>query len=184
MGCFEGSLGGVIEHCIYGKYVLFDGDDMICFEAARPWTVEHAGMSVEAVRSVLEDAGRLYPDFDEWFVSKVVPGLGDTRSVFGHTIGNEIAGVVIAKRTAVEQKLCTIWVDPKHRGLGVANDLVGRAIEWLGNHQPLLTIPSTCLEGFRSLLSDRGFLETQRLDCYYRTGVTEHVFNGRIILPS
>lgn len=38
---------------------------------------------------------RFYPDFDEWFMRKVVPNLGVTREIFLAKIGKDIAGICI-----------------------------------------------------------------------------------------
>lgn len=40
---------------------------------------------------------RFYPDFDEWFMRKVVPNLGVTREIFLAKIGKDIAGICIIK---------------------------------------------------------------------------------------
>ena len=40
---------------------------------------------------------RFYPDFDEWFMRKVVPNLGVTREIFLAKIGKDIAGICLLK---------------------------------------------------------------------------------------
>jgi GNAT superfamily N-acetyltransferase len=132
--------------------------------------------------AALADAGDLYPGFEAWYWDTVVSGLGRDRAIFVEWISEKIAGVVIAKRTFEERKLCTVWVDEHLRNRGVASRLIDRSCSWLETNSPMLTIPSERLGEFTGILKSRQFRQTQVLDAYYRPGSREHVFNGRLPL--
>ncbi|MBD9627993.1 hypothetical protein IB279_34125 [Ensifer sp. ENS06] len=130
------------------------------------------------VYAALADVCHLYPNFEEWYWDKVVPELGVSRSIFVDWMNERITGVVIAKRTCDEQKVCTVWVDKGFRAQGVASSLIGEASRWLGTDYPMITIPQNRLSEFSGILRSGRFAQTQKLASYYRAGETEHVFNG------
>ncbi|WP_281799742.1 GNAT family N-acetyltransferase [Methylocystis echinoides] len=122
-----------------------------------------------------------YPGFEYWFNAKVASGLRDgSRRVFVERRGKEIAGLAIAKRSALESKLCTLYVAPKFRYRGVAARLANEAFDWLETKQPLFSVPEERLPEFRVLINRWSFVETQALRSFYRNGKIEYVFNGRL----
>lgn len=126
-------------------------------------------------------AGNFYPGFRSWYYGKVVPGVerGD-RAIF--IVGSETAvlGAAIAKRSAKERKLCTLWVEKNARGEGVAGALVDTSFRWLGTSSPLFTIPEERMVEFRGLLNRWRCSITQREIGIYRPGKIEFVFNGQL----
>lgn len=125
-----------------------------------------------------------YPGFGEWFTKKVIPGCIDqTRRVFLAASVERVHGVVIAKRTAAENKICTVWIAPHARGCGVARSLMLGAIEWIGTSTPLFTVPEERMGEFVSLTTQFGFQLTAELPSYYREGRSEFVFNGQLKSP-
>lgn len=56
------------------------------------------------LQTYLDVFTRFYPNFDEWFMQKVVPNLGTTRRIFLANIGKEIAGICIVKNCQQERK--------------------------------------------------------------------------------
>lgn len=134
-----------------------------------------------AVHTALERAGvtRLYPDFEDWFFGKVVPGMrSGERCVMTSVIDSVLAGVAICKRTETERKLCTFWVSPHVRGRGVAAELAGEAFDWLGTAKPLFTVPEERYAEFGGLLRSWSFSKPVRYGELYRPNRLEYVFNG------
>jgi hypothetical protein len=129
----------------------------------------------------------LYPGFREWFHAKVIPGLRDgSRKIFSRTnpVGKSPWAIAITKRTPQERKLCTLWVAPEARNLGLAAICAEEAFSWLGTKKPLFTVPDLQIEGFKTLLNRWDFEQTQAIDGIYRRNSREYVFNGALRLHS
>lgn len=139
-----------------------------------PWLLHNA----------LNAAGvtELYPDFSNWFWSKVVRGLRTgERRIFTSIVDGELAGVAICKRAEIENKLCTLWVSPRARGRGVAAQLANDAFVWLGTRQPLFTVPEERLPEFGGLLRGWSFSGPVAHKELYRPKRTEYVFNSCMV---
>jgi hypothetical protein len=123
---------------------------------------------------------RQYPGFRSWYFGKVVPGIiTGHRCVLTRRHAGRLVGLAIAKR-GEENKLCTLWVDPRLRGLGIANGLADEVFDWMGSHHPLFTVPEEHLCNFSGLLNRWAFVQTQIISSYYRPGKQEFVFNGTL----
>lgn len=136
----------------------------------------------ETIYRALSDAGvgSLYPCFDNWFATKVIPGLrSGERRILTSVVHGKLAGVAICKRSIFEAKLCTLWVSPEARCLGIASDIACDAFAWLGTDKPLFTVPEERLSEFGRLLSEWGFTKHFEHLGLYRSGRVEHVFNDR-----
>ncbi|TBF67906.1 GNAT family N-acetyltransferase [Rhizobium leguminosarum] len=132
----------------------------------------------EDVYAALSSVHSIYPGFERWFWGKVIPDLSGGRSIFLDWHGGDITGVIIAKRSYNERKLCTVWVDERYRDRGIASCLISEACEWLATDHPMITIPRSRLATFAGILRPGRFIQTQALDSYYRHGEAEFVFNG------
>jgi hypothetical protein len=133
------------------------------------------------VHATLERAGvsDFYPDFQPWFFNRVVPGLHrGERSILTTELEGTLAGVAICKYSGIERKLCTLWVAPKLRGRGLADELALRAFDWLDTDRPLFTVPEEGLIEFTGLVRAWDFPSPTAYPNLYRRGRTEYVFNG------
>lgn len=92
---------------------------------------------------------RFYPDFDEWFMRKVVSNLGVTREIFLAKIGKDIAGICIIKNCEQEKKICSLRVFEPYRGQGVGTALVKHALDVLKDDYPLVTVPEESLTQYK-----------------------------------
>jgi len=136
---------------------------------------------IDRVWGALSCLEMTYPGFGVWFHTRVVQGLeAGTRRFFVSSRGDRLSAVVIAKRDDLERKLCTVWVDPDHRGSGLATRLIDEASDWLEETHPLLTVPQERIAEFLPLVRSRDFALTQALPSYYRGDAIEYVFNGRL----
>lgn len=139
----------------------------------------------QAVRAyaALNRLSDVYPGFESWYWTKVVPGLLEgTRELFIEQHAGKTIGVVIAKAAATERKLCTVWVDNRFAGCGLGGRLMRQAMEWLGTERPLISVPQERLAEFWPVFTAWRFDLVQALRSYYRPGRTEYVFNG--VLPN
>jgi hypothetical protein len=136
--------------------------------------------AVSTVYGQLADLKRYYPDFENWYWTKVVPGLEDgSRALFAHERGGQFS-VVIAKRTLHEKKLCTVRTSSKVFARGIATNLIHQAIDWLGCEKPLITVPEERLPEFARIFATLDFSLKQIANSCYRINQREFAFNGRI----
>lgn len=134
---------------------------------------------VDAIWRSLHQLESLYPGFRTWFWGRTAPGIANgQRKAFVRADGNGILGIVIAKRALTERKLCTVWVAPHARHLGLASSLIDEAVDWLDTSRPLLTVPEERIDEFKAIVAARRFDMTCVLESYYRAGRKEYVFNG------
>lgn len=122
----------------------------------------------------------IYPGFENWFWYKVKPGLENgTRFLLSKKLGDEIVGVVIAKKVERETpKICTLWVDKRYRKRGFGVRLLISALEWLNDHQPELSISESNMAEFSHLIEKFEFKLTSS-SVNLQTGKKEFHFNER-----
>lgn len=134
------------------------------------------------LRLVQEDIKFLrgsYPNFDDWFTTKVLPGIinGERTLVLEERAGVP-AGLLILKHTAAERKLCTLRVRPEYeyRGLGVR--LFSTAFEILETDHPLLSVSEVAFPKFAKVFDHFGFACEAAYQGLYLPRVQEFSFNG------
>jgi len=133
------------------------------------------------VFSSLAHLEEMYPGFGQWYWTKVASGLRDgSRRIFVEG-NNEITGVVIAKRSRAERKLCTVWIAPQFAGQGLGTRLMRNAMSWLGTTRPLITVPEERLAEFQPSFTRWRFSLHQVADSLYRPGHLEYIYNGPMI---
>lgn len=119
----------------------------------------------------------IYPGFRHWFDRKVQPGLlAGTRYLDVIEYEDKLAGIVIAKNDGGERKLCTVWVHPDFRGLGIGIRLIKAACLWLGTDRPLVSVSEANHAPVDKLLKKLGFLHTSS-KMNPKTGLIEHFYN-------
>lgn len=120
-----------------------------------------------------------YPNFDDWFMSKVLPGIyTGERTLIIEERGSAVVGLLILKHTATEKKLCTLRVRPEfeNRGLGVR--LFETAFERLGTERPLLSVSESSLPKFARIFEHFGFSQAGVYRGLYLPHIHELSFNG------
>ncbi|MDW6021652.1 GNAT family N-acetyltransferase [Mesorhizobium sp. BAC0120] len=134
--------------------------------------------------SLISSFARFYPDIEDWFALKVIPGLADgTRRILIDRDVNSVRGLAILKKEADERKICTLWVHPNQRKHGLGQRLIDESITWLECKKPTLTVPEEAIADFHGLLARNGFELRQHAIDYYRPGVCEFVYNGSLPTP-
>lgn len=134
-----------------------------------------AFMALPMLRS-LDD---LYPDFGNWFINRVIPGvvLGTDTLLLAKDQGR-LVGVAIGKKTAAETKLRCVRVLPKYQNTGLGVRLVDRMLETLECDKPHCTVAEELLHTYSRLFVQRyGFRLSQVIKGAYRPKKLEYVFN-------
>ncbi|MEA2076564.1 MAG: GNAT family N-acetyltransferase [Candidatus Marinimicrobia bacterium] len=129
-----------------------------------------------------------YPNFKEWYFSKLVNGLkrGD-RGLYIAQKGNEIQGVSIIKYCGSENsKICTFFIFPNARKNGIGSFLMGHSLDTLKQICPrkpiIMTVPGERLYeplgdyNFEKLTTKFGFKLADIAKNKYRTGNSEYIF--------
>lgn len=147
------------------------------------YSVDHTEIgTIQKVLGSLTFLKQEYPDFLNWYVTKVQPGMKDgTRKVFVVAPAsdlNEIAAVMILKNTEEEKKISTLCVMKKYRSRGLGRRLINLAISVLKDERPLITVSALHIEEFMPILEDFGFDCYETYADYYKRGITEYSYNG------
>lgn len=132
-----------------------------------------------------------YPDYKSWFLTTQVPGLYDnTRNIIIAHIKDKIVGFVSLKKTKEEKKICTFYVEKKFRRNKIGTILVERAINYLEDEKPLITIPLNKLNEFTRIGEKLSWEITDIRENMYRADIPEVIVNGNasetssnIVLP-
>jgi ribosomal protein S18 acetylase RimI-like enzyme len=123
-----------------------------------------------------------YPRFDQWYSSKVEPGLqSGERKILLRYSNSTLAGIAILK-TAEERKLCCLRVLPGFQGSGIGLRLFGDAFELLGSDKPLLSVANEQLPAFQKIFNYFGFQTGAEYVDLYRPSSIEYSFNGTLFL--
>lgn len=122
-----------------------------------------------------------YPDYKNWFINTQVPGLFDnTRNIIVAHINNKIVGFVSLKKTTQEKKICTFYVEKNYRKNKIGTILVEKAIAYLEEEKPLITIPMDKLNDFIKIGNKYNWEITDIKENLYRTSTPEVIVNGFI----
>jgi hypothetical protein len=135
---------------------------------------------IDEILLVTISAKTTYPEYTEWFIKKHVPGIYlGTRDTIIAVHNNKIVGVSNIKRDK-ENKLCTVYFDPKYRKQKLGITLVDKSIELIGDSKPLITMPSSYLPQFKNIIRRYDWQLTDCIDNCYSDNISEYIFNGEI----
>ena len=132
-----------------------------------------------------------YPDYKSWFLTTQVPGLYDnTRNIIIAHVKDKIVGFISLKKTKEEKKICTFYVEKNFRRNKIGTILVERAINYLEDEKPLITIPFNKLNEFTRIGEKLSWEITDIRENMYRADIPEVIVNGNasetssnIVLP-
>lgn len=139
---------------------------------------------INEILLVTINAKTTYPEYTDWFINKHIPGiyLGNRDTIIA-VHNNKIVGVSNIKR-GTENKLCTVYFDPKYRKQKLGLTLVDKSIDLIGDSKPLITMPSSYLPQFKNIIKRYDWQLTDCIDDCYQENTSELVFNGEILLPN
>ena len=135
---------------------------------------------INEILLVTISAKTTYPEYTKWFLEKHIPGIYlGTRDTIIAVHNNKIVGVSNIKRDK-ENKLCTVYFDPKYRRQKLGITLVDKSIELIGDSKPLITMPSSYLPQFKNIIKRYDWQLTDCIDGCYQEDTSELVFNGEM----
>ena len=143
---------------------------------------------IEIIQKLLQDVLVLsmqvkndYPDYKNWYQTIQVPGIYDgTRNIIIAHIGERIVGFVSLKKTPEEKKICTFYVEKTFRRNQIGSLLATKAVEYLEEDKPLITIPMDKLHEFTKIAEKYGWEISDIKENLYRTTTPEVIVNGSI----
>ncbi|UNL85235.1 GNAT family N-acetyltransferase [Priestia koreensis] len=139
----------------------------------------------EYVYKSLASLNKDYKSFDKWYFEKVVPGIKlGNREIIVATNDQFLTGVSILKNSIYEKKICTLYVNPKFRKIGVGKELFESSLEILNSDFPVITVNEERVPEFSSLLNYYGFELSQVASNYYKNLSNEYVYNGVLDKPT
>lgn len=153
--------------------------------------IDATGDPIDAF-AYLRDLEAWYPRFYKWYHEVVLADLRNNVNgrcmlfAFSNVledgeISKKLTGLAILKSTEKEKKICTIRVFSKYQGQGIGNALIERCIKYLKTKKPLITISEPNEKAFEPFINKYKWKLIQVLPDYYQLGVTEFVYNGKLL---
>ena len=122
-----------------------------------------------------------YPDYKQWYQTTQIPGIYDgSRNIIIAHIKNKIVGFVSLKKTPEEKKICTFYVEKNFRRHAIGSILATKAVEYLEEEKPLITIPMDKLHEFTKIAKKYNWEVSEIKENLYRTTTPEVIVNGII----
>lgn len=120
-----------------------------------------------------------YPDFQHWYVNRVVPGVvtGNDILVLAKERG-AVVGVALGKRGPDEIKLRCVRLLPQFQQTGAGIRLIDNMLEQLECETPHCTVAEELLHTYaRAFVNRYGFSLSSVDKGRYRAGKLEYAFN-------
>ena len=122
-----------------------------------------------------------YPDYKEWYQTVQIPGIyAGTRNIIIAHIDDRIVGFVSLKKVSSEKKICTFYVEKSFRRNKIGTLLAEKAVEYLEEERPLITIPMDKLGEFTRIAEKYNWEISEIKENLYRTTTPEVIVNGHI----
>lgn len=129
------------------------------------------------IASHLSAISNLYPGFKEWLYFKFrAEFISGSRDILVAYEGGNIAGLSLLKFDTAEHKVCTFYVLPEYRGLGIGHDLMDRSLSLLCNKDVLISVSQEREIELSSVLKQSGFKLHHKTEGLYRAGAVESFY--------
>jgi GNAT superfamily N-acetyltransferase len=132
----------------------------------------------------IKDLDRYYPNIEDWYVNKVIPGMiqGSDGMVIAKD-GDTPIGVGLYKSEPYEKKLRCIRVLPPYKGRGVGLHLIDRTLKKLDCAKPTVSVAEELIHEYSRIFVNRyDFKISHVYRGIYRTSKLEYEFNGHLNL--
>lgn len=141
-----------------------------------PWLVTEAADIISQDSQILRAS---YPGFDQWFATKVLPGIySGERTLLIEKRGSLAVAFLILKHTSTEKKLCTLRVRPNYESKGLGVRLFQSAFQLLETERPLLSVSESAAPKFLRIFKYFGFAQEAVYEGRYIPRVAELAYNG------
>lgn len=122
-----------------------------------------------------------YPDYKEWYKTKQIPGIYEnTRNIIIAHINDRIVGFISLKKTEDEKKICTFYVEKGFRRNQIGSILMNKAVEYLEEEKPLITMPIEKIHEFIRISKKYNWEITDIKENLYRLDSKEIILNGYV----
>lgn len=125
-----------------------------------------------------------YSQYKEWYFQKQLPAItSDKRNILfirNSENPDEIIAMACLKKESNEQKICTLYVSNKYRGLGVGTKIIEESMKWLGTTSPLVTLADYKLDMFIPIIKKYNWQLTEVVEGLYNNRCKELCFNGSL----
>lgn len=134
----------------------------------------------EGIAELIKSGKDTYPDWNDWFFNKFIPGLknGSRKIVVACNNLDNPLGVALLKDTEEEKKICCLFVRENCRRKGIANNLLKKSFAVLKTNKPLLTVSDKNISQLRKLLDKNDFTFSYKKKGVYQKNDTENYFNN------
>lgn len=132
------------------------------------------------VLEIVRPISSMYPNFEDWFWNKVVPGVinGEDKIIIGLKNGN-IVGVSMLKNHG-EKKLRALRVNDIYQKKGYGLYLIDKSLEILETEKPLVSVSEEMINDYSRIFINRyNFSMTHVYKGLYRKRILEYEFNGQ-----
>ena len=119
-----------------------------------------------------------YPNFNDWYNKKVLPGVRlKQREVIVYIIKSRLAGICILKNDHQEKKISTVRVFPEFRHYGIGTEIFRDAFDRLGTAKPVATVSEARYPELAKLMRKYNFKLSDKNNLYMRNNNDELFFN-------
>lgn len=140
--------------------------------------VSYDSASFCSLAHTLSHVSLYYPNFKEWlyftFRKEMISG---TRSIVVAHDQGRVAGLALLKNSSAEKKICTFYVLPSFREIGLGHQLMDASIACLGNKDTTITVAEERNSELYPLLKSKGFSLEKKITGLYRDNVDEYFYS-------
>lgn len=148
------------------------------------WPKEELMALCDKLYDMTDFISKDYPKHKSWFYQKHMPAVFVPESgrdiVVAFDENKKIYGTAFIKRDEFEKKICTLFVKPESRGLGVGTLLVEKSMEILGTTKPMITFADYKLPMFKRLIEKYDWEKSEEVSGLYNDKYVELVYNGSL----
>lgn len=122
---------------------------------------------------------KYYPGFYNWFHTTFTKGMvvGERSAVLARSkVTGDLAGVALLKHTSTENKICTLYVLPAYRRLGIGNLLLDASIYRLSERPIQISVCEEIDNVLSPLIINKGFVNNFSVLGIYRDNVVEYFY--------
>lgn len=147
---------------------------------------EYFEFYTSTVYSYIEEVVMFYPEFKNWYNTKVVNQLniGNRQMLINIIRDNKgidyISGVAILKNKEEEKKICTIKIFDDFKNKGIGKQMFEKSFELLENEKPLITISGNQVCEFEKIIKRYDLNLESVMPDYYKKGHNEYIYNGEL----
>lgn len=143
-----------------------------------PEVIEKLLMDVLVLSMKVKDD---YPDYRTWYQTIQIPGIyNGTRNIIIAHIKDRIVGFISLKKTSEEKKICTFYVEKNFQRNKIGMLLAAKAVEYLEEDKPLITIPLDKLNEFAHIAAKYDWQISDIKENLYRLNNPEVIVNGEL----